>query len=62
MSPDSGGAAGGEGVAAVGGIPPRKTLCATPGCRFKGYRELENLCPGCYEEIHKIPPPGFPLV
>ena len=59
----SGGAAGGEAVAAVGGIPSPKTLCATPGCSFKGYKELENLCPDCYQEIRKTtPPPGFPLV
>ncbi len=24
-------------------------LCATPGCSFRGYQELINLCPNCYE-------------
>ena len=58
----SGGAAGGETVA-TGGIPPAKTLCATAGCSFKGYSELQNLCPDCYQERYKTtPPPGFPLV
>ncbi len=59
----SGGVAGGEAVAALGGIPPPKTLCATPGCSFKGYKELQSLCPDCYQERYKTAPPScFPLV
>ena len=57
-----------EGVAtgetlAAGQNPPAKTLCATPGCSFKGYNRLHLLCPDCYQEKYdEPPPPGFPLV
>ena len=57
-----------EGVAtgetiAIGQNLPAKTLCATPGCSFKGYDRLHLLCPDCYEEkYNEPPPPGFPLV
>lgn len=45
------------------GNPPPKTLCATPGCSFKGYEELKRLCPDCYQEKYDKPvPPNFPLV
>ena len=58
----SGGAAGGDSVAA-GVNPPAKTLCATPGCSFKGYDGLNKLCPDCYQEKYsRPPPPGYPLV
>ena len=53
----TGGMAAGETVA-TGGNPPQKTLCATPGCSFKGYDQLHKLCPDCYQEKY----PGFPLV
>ena len=56
---DAVGGGGGGG----GGHPPPKTLCATPGCSFKGYKQLSNLCPDCYQEKYKAPPPpGYPLV
>ena len=58
----SGGAAGGETIAA-GVNPPAKTLCARAGCSFKGYKELYDLCPDCYKERYdKSAPPEFPLV
>ena len=57
-----GGAAGGE-TNPVGMIPAPKTLCATPGCSFKGYDQLNKLCPDCYQEKYSVPPPdGYPLV
>ena len=44
-----------------GGNLPLKSLCATPRCSFKGYKELNNSCPDCYREIFSISlPPGFP--
>lgn len=57
------GASSGASGGAVGGEAIPKTLCATPGCSFKGYSELHKLCPDCYVEVYnKTPPPGFPLV
>ena len=46
-----------------GGYPPAKTLCATPGCSFKGYEELQKLCPDCYQEkYNRVPSQEYPLV
>lgn len=57
-----GGATGGaEGGGAMGGasggggeptdeFPKMKSLCATVGCSYKGYKELQDLCPDCYRE------------
>ena len=43
--------------------PAAKTLCATPGCSFKGYEELQKLCPDCYQEKYgKAPSQDYPLV
>ena len=58
-------AAGVTSVAGGAGNPQLlpKTLCATPGCSFKGYEELMKLCPDCYQEKYKkSPSPNFPLV
>lgn len=42
---------------------PAKTLCATPGCSFKGYDDLHKLCPDCYQEKYNKPAPAeYPLV
>lgn len=42
---------------------PAKTLCATPGCSFKGYDDLNKLCPDCYQEkYNKSAPAEYPLV
>ena len=45
-----GGAVGGATGSTV--TPPVrvKALCAIAGCSFKGYADLENLCPDCYIE------------
>ena len=44
-------------------VSPQKTLCTTPGCSFKGYKELQNLCPDCYQERYDVRPPAeYPLV
>ncbi|XP_064405126.1 TNF receptor-associated factor 5-like [Halichondria panicea] len=46
-----------------GGGAFEKLLCGTPGCSFKGYRDLRNLCPDCYEETTRLKAPDkFPLV
>ena len=56
-----GGAVG--GAVGGGGGAFEKLLCATPGCSFKGYRDLRNLCPDCYEETTRLKAPDkFPLV
>lgn len=45
---------GGYGVAMGGtfGGAKRKQLCADIGCSFKGYPQLDDLCPDCYKEKH----------
>ena len=44
-------------------VPPRRQLCATAGCSFKGYHDLYNLCPDCYEaKYQRKAPDHFPLV
>ena len=51
------------GKKACEGYPAAKTLCATPGCSFKGYEELQKLCPDCYQEIYnRVPSQEYPLV
>ena len=64
-----GGAGGGAGGSAVGGavggaggisakdkeeFPRMKSLCAITGCSYKGYRELQDLCPDCYSEHYRV--------
>lgn len=45
-------------------VSVRKLLCVTPGCSFKGYEEIYNLCPDCYEFANpgKKAPDHLPLV
>ena len=64
---NGGGAQGATGGGALGGGyqggEVLKQLCATAGCSFKGYRELYNLCPDCYEaKYQRKAPEQFPLV
>ena len=42
----------------------RKQLCATPGCSFRWYKEIDNLCPDCYEYANpgRKAPDHLPLV
>ena len=42
----------------------RKQLCTTPGCSFRGYKEIDNLCPDCYEYANpgRKAPDHLPLV
>ena len=51
---------------AVGGrvSETRMMLCGIAGCSFKGYAELENLCPDCYESQYpgRKAPEHLPLV
>ena len=49
---EGGGAKGGVGGAFGGGF--KKTLCAIPGCSFKGYSDLNNLCPDCFKDQYPL--------
>ena len=33
-------------------MPEPKLLCRTPGCSFKGYEELDGLCPDCSDQVN----------
>ena len=64
-----GGATGGGAVGGATGFggggagghstedPPAKVLCKVAGCSYKGVKDLDWLCPDCYEEHYKVPAP-----
>ena len=60
---NGGGASGATGGGGGDEVMILKQLCATAGCSFKGYHELYDLCPDCYEtKYQRKAPDQFPLV